>query len=519
MGENTQSAAENGDAADESLDGVRIEAIASSVSSDPEKAEHADGPVSAPGWTRRISTRGKLARALIIALAVIAMLVTLLRPTFTVPPGIARLLTPVPTQTLLPGAFMSGPWEQISGPPIPAGTYYALTASPTDPATAYACVFIPSADAPGVATSGAVVWVTHDAGQTWREAILPTPPGPNCAVSPALDGSPRVTMSVDDPGLDQHAQACAHSRYFLSEDDGATWRRLQHRSIAPPVSEFGYCMLWGAGSHLFLATDAFGAGDQGRSFLERSDDGGLSWARADQELAEVSGNWYAQPLDATGETLGALIGSAAVLWITHDAGASWQRIGPITRGAPETGTPLYLRTDASLGGGPKACHCVFALSSSTTGGGSTGQHIYTSHDDVYTSHDDAQWSPLPPIPVTGTSAVRSGVSYALGTTVDGKLLALGAEPSAGLPDLAHPTHGPPPRLWAWNTHAGRWELAETRVPCQDLQTCTLYAAGSSAVVAADGTPEGTMFWLTGVVQAGESQTPPQAAYRLYIPAD
>jgi hypothetical protein len=175
----------------------------------------------------------------------------------------------------------------------------------------------------------------------------------------------------------------------------------------------------------------------------------------------------------------------------------------------------YLVTEASLGGGPKACRCVFALTYSGYLDATIGRRAYVSHDYTH-------WSPLPPIPVMGTSALRSGVYHMLGATADGKLLALGAEPSVGVvatPDRSGQATGPPPRLWAWDTHAGRWELAETRVPCQDLQSCTLYASGSSAVVGTDGKIQGTMFWLTGVEGAGQSQPATFTVYRLFIPAD
>jgi hypothetical protein len=516
MGEKMQSSADTPHDADESFDGGRIEAIAPRPSSEPDEPERssADGPVAAPNWARRLSTRGKLARALIVALAVLVALIALLpRSTFTLPPGIARLLTPAPTQTPLPGAFTSGSWEQVSGPPIPVGSYFALTASPTDPATAYACVVLASADATGVVTSpGVALWLTHDAGQTWREATLPPLTGINCMVSAARDGSQRVTVSVDDPGRDQNAQACAHSQYILSEDDGATWRRIQHTSIILPASTLGFCRLWTAGRRLFMDTNVFSNSDQGPSYLERSDDGGLTWARADQGPGEVSGNWDAQPLDASGATLGALVGAAPDLWITHNAGASWQRMGPIAREALGTGTSGGLVTEAGLGGGPRACQCVYAVGFSHLLGPIAGWRVSV-------SHDDAHWSPLPPIPVMGTNANYSGVYETLGATADGELLALGAEPSVGVvatPDTHGSRIGPPPRLWAWDTHAGRWELAETRVPCQDLQSCALHATGAAAVVGADGTPRGTLFWLTG---AGGSQTPTPTIYRLLIPAD
>ena len=119
---------------------------------------------------------------------------------------------------------------------------------------------------------------------------------------------------------------------ILSEDDGATWRRIQHTSIAQSVSQFGVCTLWAAGRHLYLETTSFSnSGDPGRTVLERSDDGGRSWTRADGVLAELAASWYAQPLDATGDTLAALVVGEVDLWITQDAGASWQEHRPHRR--------------------------------------------------------------------------------------------------------------------------------------------------------------------------------------------
>jgi hypothetical protein len=236
-------------------------------------------------------------------------------------------------------------------------------------------------------------------------------------------------------------------------------------------------------------------------------------ARADQELAEQNAIWYAQPLDAGGDTLGAPLG--ADLWITQDAGASWRRAGLITPDTPDTlGTgPVVggLVTEASVGGGPRACRCMYAVVYSNQLGTIAGWRVSVSHDYTH-------WSPLPPLPVTGANALSSGIYDTLGTTADGKLLVLGAEPSVrtvATPDQSERLSGPPPRLWAWDTHTSRWLLTETRVPCPDLQSCQLYATGAAVVRGPDGTIRGTMFWLTK--GAGEGQAPAQTFYRLVIP--
>lgn len=501
---------------DASFDGVRVEPLASGEVSGPEQSKKG-GLAAAPDWTKRISARGKVARALIAALAVIVALAVLLpRANVALPPVVARLLTPAPTQTPQPGRFNSGQWERVHGPPVPSGYFYTLAPAPSNPSMAYACTLPSPIDAIGASASRAVtVWQTHDAGLTWRQLALPVILGTYCTVSPAPDGSHRVTLNVDNFALDQNAQACAHSQHFLSDDDGATWRHIPHASLASLASDNGNCELWATAHRLFMETSVDINGLQGPSILERSDDGGLTWVRADQGLAQLQANWNAQLLDGSGATLGALVGSAPDLWITRDAGASWRRTGPISRDVLETGRVSYLITEAGLGeGGQKACQCVFALSYSSYAANITWQQIYT-------SHDYAHWTTLPPIPVQGTNALRSGVYDILGTTADGKLLALGAEPSVGAvatPDSRGHVAGPPPRLWAWDTHLGRWEVAETPVPCQDIQTCFLSTNGVSVGDGPGGVGRGTTLWVTKQESFGQNDPATETFYRLFIPA-
>jgi hypothetical protein len=228
---------------DQSLDGVRIEPITpiSTASAQPRHST-AEESAATPGWTKRLTTRAKVARTLVIALVVIATLAVLLpHPTVTLPPGIASLLTPAPTKTPQPGKFTTGPLEPVSGPPVQTDYSYGLVPSPADPDTAYACLFLTSTeDGRQVFKSAAgQLWITHDAGHTWLQATLPIVIDADCAVSPELDGSHRVTLRIDNITLDQNTQPCTHSKYLLSEDDGATWRLIQHTSIVPATTADG----------------------------------------------------------------------------------------------------------------------------------------------------------------------------------------------------------------------------------------------------------------------------------------
>ncbi len=326
------------DDGDDSFDDVRVEPIAPG-----ERAQRgANQSVLAPDWTKRLSTRGKLARAFIAALAVtVAVIVVFPRTNFTLPPQITRLLTPAPTQTPTPGRFTTGAFEQVPLPDDPTATTSAVIPSPHDPSTAYTCAFPVQATSDGDPTSGEIsLWITHDAGQTWSRIALQDAIGTSCDVEPAMDGSRRVALSVSNLALDRNGRACAHGRLYLSEDDGATWRTIEHTSVAPAVSQYGNCMLQVMARHLFLETFFSNDGGYGHTILERSDDGGQTWQRADHGLENVGIQWYAQPLDSSGESLVALIQHfdnpgfdnrgqiQSDLWMTRDAGATWRHIGP-----------------------------------------------------------------------------------------------------------------------------------------------------------------------------------------------
>src|SRR5262249_18348531 len=128
--------------ADGSVEDARVEPIQPLQPNQPDERD-ASRPVAsgpAPGWTKRLSVRGKLARALIAALAVLVALAVLLqRSAAPLPPPIARLLTPAPTRTPTPGQFSTGAFESVPLPVVPGADTTWLTPSPRDPATAYTC--------------------------------------------------------------------------------------------------------------------------------------------------------------------------------------------------------------------------------------------------------------------------------------------------------------------------------------------------------------------------------------------
>jgi hypothetical protein len=148
MPKNTQRADDDPDGADESLYGARIEMIDLSPSSEPDQPDQVDpvdleagsshdGSLAAPSWTKRLSTRGKLARALITMLVVLVALIALLPlSNSAMPAAVARLLTPAPTQTPRPAALTTGPWE-ASRPLVSVARVYTQGGAGVQPQTAY----------------------------------------------------------------------------------------------------------------------------------------------------------------------------------------------------------------------------------------------------------------------------------------------------------------------------------------------------------------------------------------------
>lgn len=105
-------------------------------------------------------------------------------------------------------------------------------------------------------------------------------------------------------------------------------------------------------------------------------------------------------------------------------------------------------------------------------------------------------------------------------TADGRLLALGADPKEGVTTLLDHdgrVYGPPPALWAWNIHTGRWDVAPTHIPCADLQTCYMYSTGAAVATGTSGKVTGTSFWISVQLNTGQNE-PTQVYYRLFIPA-
>src|SRR5262245_5670243 len=97
-GENEPASGGRSDTDSGSFEDARIEPL-QPLQPHVQGASHPIGSASVPDWAKRLSVRGKLERALVVTLTVlVAVLVVLSQATVTLPPQIARLLTPAPTR-------------------------------------------------------------------------------------------------------------------------------------------------------------------------------------------------------------------------------------------------------------------------------------------------------------------------------------------------------------------------------------------------------------------------------------
>jgi hypothetical protein len=203
-------------------------------------------------------------------------------------------IRPTATVVAQPPARLAGSmWERISLL-LPSDQVQGFAVSPRDPSTLFACTATlppPAPDDPFAPAQPATLqpfalWRSTDAGAHWSQFAPLDARGTTCALSIAPDDPRRVTFQVS-PYFAPGEQLCGQDSFYLSTDGGASWRPLPHHSIAPASVAYGWCDLHATAHHLFLAysfSRASGAPQIG--LLERSDDDGATWTRADRGLGE-----------------------------------------------------------------------------------------------------------------------------------------------------------------------------------------------------------------------------------------
>lgn len=359
-------------------------------------------------------------------------------------------------------------WEQLALPTPPADVLN-VSVSSVNPALLFACTAHLAASQPGgnVTAQPVTLWRTTDAGAHWTRYAPTTGVGTGCNFSIAPDDPQRVTFQITQTA----APLCAQEQWYLSSDSGTTWRPLPpHTTVAPPAS-FGWCDLHVTRHHLYLAYSYERDAQAPQvGILERSDDDGIHWSRADQGLGENA--LFFMPAIGPGDTLMMPVVSnrgvsssrkaSTVLWASTDAGRTWRQQSTL----PEYPGIIMFAPPARPGmPWPDPAHPFYALEHEQI-----PSNLY--RERVLASGDGRVWSLLPALPVAGVSAERRGILQALAGLPDGRLAIWGTDPQVGLPQA---TQSQMERfwLWLWDPSAGQWQVVPTPLPAFASEGCGL----------------------------------------------
>jgi hypothetical protein len=333
--------------------------------------------------------------------------------------------------------------------PVAGGSLLGYVVSPIDPTTVYACT-----NDPNSTTQHMVLWRTREAGQHWSRLALPASAGNSCSISISAVQPQRIVYMTYAAGDEP---ACESATLYLSTDGGSTWKHIVHNSSAPDTRMSVFCTITVTSHDLYFLSSYGGEmNTPQQSILERSTNDGDSWEGIDSAFG--SGSLFLSPqVGADDTTLAISVWShvsgldheGANLWMSHDAGSTWQWIGPVPGGTflltshqhgnawPSSASPFYLLINEQL---PEALYA----------------------ERVAQSNDGRRWTALPPLPVPGTSATHLGISQVLDVTNDGRLLAFGADPKTGLAAQGQADQNAPPTpafwLWMWNPRLTRWQV-------------------------------------------------------------
>ena len=386
-----------------------------------------------------------------------------------------------PTSSLTrqaPQRLAASDWEQVALPTV-ATDIQGIAISPADPGVILACAGRPLA-----------LWRSTDAGSAWTRYAPTLGAAIQCNFSFAPDDARLVTLQAAQPAPD--SQACAHDSFFLSDDSGATWRELPpHTSIAPATSAIGSCDLMVTRHHLFLHYyyEMTPQSPQ-RSLLERSDDNGQTWTRADRGLGDDA--LYFMPQVGLDETLtlaltvvrmpaemspGAIQG--AELWVSADAGQTWRQVSRLPVGV---GTFLWSSwPQSAVRAWPSPAHPFYALEAEQI-----PSSLY--RERALMSVDGQRWSLLPPLPVSGATEQRPGILQALAALPDGRLAVWGPDPQGSVPAGdggsvdTHTVEVQAFWLWLWSPATQRWQAFPMSLPTPASEGCGLCWGASASTV-------------------------------------
>ncbi len=374
---------------------------------------------------------------------------------------------PVPTPTLQPTQVVSSRWEPISLP-IPGSQLSFYTVSPADPSTIYACTNASGTSTGSVSEGPITFWRTHDTGQHWFSISLPATTGTGCTISIAPSQPQRMAFEVSNAYDAQ--RPCDRDILYLSTDSGHTWQRLPLDSLAPQGASNGFCTITVTSHHLYLwYTYGGGQNSPQLSLLERSDDDGATWSRADTAFGP--GVFFFPPQLGENDTLATLVRhslptseAGAVLWMSHDAGRSWQQMGTLPA---SVGTFLLTLPQQSLSW-PTPAAPFYALAHEQL-----PSNLYDLQ--VLQSGNGRQWLTIPPLPVPGASTKHPGFLQVLAVADDGRLLAFGVDPKTGMPGPVIARRGPTTAfwLWLWDPRRSYWQVLSSSLNHSADEICGL----------------------------------------------
>ena len=410
-----------------------------------------------------------------------------------------------------PHRLPSSPWEKIALPEDPSAIT-GLAISPTNPNVIFACTGRPLS-----------LWRSTDAGATWMKYAPTLATGFQCYFSFAPDDPQRMTLQAAMPGQD--TQACVRDTFYLSHDGGTTWRQLPpHTSIAPGGTAVGSCDLQVTRHHLFLHYyyEVTTQSPQ-LSMLERSDDDGVTWTRADHGLGDDA--LYFMPEVGPGETLAltvvrmpAVIDPTAIkgaeLWTSPDAGETWRQVSTLPIGAGTFLWPSRQGTNSGEAGQawPMPDHPFYALEAEQI-----PSILY--RERALMSGDGQHWTLLPPLPVSGASAEHPGILQALAALPDGRLAVWGPDPHGSVPPRdgqVLDTHTEVMQafwLWLWSPATQRWQAFSAPLPTPARESCGL-CWGAAAGAAGDG----AIYLYVERLGAESTAAEPPGVFRVKLPA-
>ena len=404
----------------------------------------------------------------------------------------------------------------------------SLEVSPTNPQAALACTgpkSDPTTDQPADSPIG--LWRTSDGGQHWQPLPIPARMGTYCEVQMVSGVPQRLLLNVFGSG------GCQTSHPLLSTDAGQHWRTLS--PPLPPLPDkpekMEGCSLSATITprHIFAAVEyavpvnvttmpsntGSGASVQYQTsvWTTHSDNDGQTWTAPATSMpphAILAGNALGgdgPPLTAidTYFSPGSRPAYGTRFWTSSDLGDSWQPQAIL----PDFAVQGLLAPPGVTLANATASRPLYALS---------GTEIPWENFRIQAAQISGRtWALVPPLPVSGTTAERTGITVALAATPSGKLLVLGLGPHTTLPtsssgdNLRKLTQW----LWEWDPVAARWNaimpLPPSAWPSQGSTPCWHGAVS----VRVDSLGSGAYLWLTNGGTRGEAPR----LLRVHLPAE